>query len=118
MGVLTNILSKIFGNKYERDLQEVAPFVELIKEEYDNGADATVGSMLRIDKEISYPVDFENPREKRGGNVWQHLRSFRKALFDRIKMEDLQIEGEWVDIATDWLYMLPAWKRKQIEVVE
>ena len=34
MGVLTSILSKIFGNKYERDLQEVAPFVELIKEEY------------------------------------------------------------------------------------
>ncbi len=34
MGVLTSILSKIFGNKYERDLQEIAPFVEKIQEEY------------------------------------------------------------------------------------
>ncbi len=34
MGLLTSILSKIFGNKYERDLQEIAPAVELIKEQY------------------------------------------------------------------------------------
>ncbi len=82
--------------------------LERIKKEYDKGADATVGSMLRIDKETSYPVDFDRPRTKPGGgNVWQHLRTFRNYLFDRIKPEDLQIDGEWVDIATDWMFMLP-----------
>jgi preprotein translocase subunit SecA len=34
MGLLTSILSKIFGNKYERDLQEIAPVIELIKQQY------------------------------------------------------------------------------------
>jgi preprotein translocase subunit SecA len=34
MGLLTSILSKIFGNKYERDLQAVDPDIELIKEQY------------------------------------------------------------------------------------
>lgn len=81
--------------------------IERVKKEYDLGADVTVGSMLRVDKEIEYPVDFENPRENGGGNVWQHLRTFKKKLFDRIRVEDLKIEGEWVNIATDWLFMLP-----------
>ena len=35
MNVLTSILSKLFGNKYERDLNEVAPVAERIKEEYE-----------------------------------------------------------------------------------
>lgn len=78
-----------------------------VKEEYDNGADVTVGSMLRTDKEADYVPDFVNPRQKRGGNVWQHLRTFKKHLFDRIDVEDLKIDGEWVDVATDWQFMLP-----------
>ena len=52
-----------------------------VKDEYDNGADLTVGSMLRLDKEADYPVDFEEPRSW-GSNVWQHLRTFKKYLFD------------------------------------
>ena len=79
-----------------------------IKMEYDNGADVTVGSMLRTDKETNYIADFENPRRKPGGgNVWQHLRSFRKYLFDNIKKEDFLVNGKWIDVATDWVYMLP-----------
>jgi preprotein translocase subunit SecA len=35
MNVINGILSKIFGNKYERDLKEVAPAVEKIMEEYE-----------------------------------------------------------------------------------
>ena len=53
--------------------------------EYARGADVTVGSMLRTDKPADYPVRFDQPREHRGGNVWQHLRSFRKRLFDAIR---------------------------------
>ena len=81
--------------------------LDRIKEEYDQGADVTIGSMLRVDKEKEYPVNLKNPRENRGGNVWQHLRTFRKHLFDRIKIDDLKVDGEWINIATDWLFMLP-----------
>jgi GT2 family glycosyltransferase/SAM-dependent methyltransferase len=84
-----------------------ADVVRLLKQLYTEGADATVGSMLRTDKTAEYPVSFENPRRNRGGNVWQHLRSFRKYLFDRIDPNDLKINGEWIAHNVDWAYMLP-----------
>ncbi len=71
------------------------------------GADVTVGSMIRTDKQARYPVTFDDPRAHRGGNVWQHLRTFRKSLFDRIARADLQLGGDWVDLANDWAFMLP-----------
>ena len=81
--------------------------LERLAAEYDRGADVTVGSMLRTDKPADYPVCFDRPRERRGGNVWQHLRSFRKRLFDAVPDEALRLEGEYVDIANDWAFMLP-----------
>ncbi|MDE0253508.1 MAG: hypothetical protein OYG32_01815 [Rhodospirillaceae bacterium] len=81
--------------------------LERLAAEYRRGADATVGSMLRTDKTADYPVCFERPRARRGGNVWQHLRSFRKWLFDAIPDEALRLDGEYVDLANDWAFMLP-----------
>ena len=52
--------------------------LERLAAAYARGADVTVGSMLRTDKAAEYPVCFDRPRERRGGNVWQYLRSFRK----------------------------------------
>lgn len=75
--------------------------------EYEKGADVTVGSMLRTDKHRTYPVDLRNPRGSRGGNVWQHLRTFRKRLFDAIPDDALRLDGEYVDLANDWAYMIP-----------
>ena len=74
---------------------------------YARGAGLTVGSMLRTDKATEYPVCFDRPRERRGGNVWQHLRSFRKRLFDAVPDEALRLDGEYVDVANDWAFMLP-----------
>ena len=81
--------------------------LERLAAEYARGADVTVGSMLRTDKAADYPVRFDRPRGRRGGNVWQHLRSFRKRLFDAIPDEVLRLDGGYIDIATDWAYMLP-----------
>lgn len=78
-----------------------------IAREYEKGADVTVGSMKRTDKDVVYPVCFDDPRNKRGSNVWQHLRTFKKHLFDNIHEDDLKIDGEWIDIASDWAFMLP-----------
>lgn len=81
--------------------------LDRVAREFENGADVTVGSMLRTDKHVEYQVSFENPRGSRGGNVWQHLRAFRKRLFDALPDHLLRIDGEYVDLASDWAYMLP-----------
>jgi hypothetical protein len=80
---------------------------------YDAGADVTVGSMLRTDKHAEYPVDFREPRRRRGGNVWQHLRTFRKGLFDAVPDDELRLDGEYIDLATDWAFMLPIIERAE-----
>ena len=80
--------------------------LDRVQKEYADGADATVGSMLRLDKEAYYPTNFDNPR-RWDSNVWQHLRTFRKRLFESIAVEDLQIDGQWIDPATDWAFMVP-----------
>ena len=72
-----------------------------VRAEYDDGADLTVGSMLRLDKEAAYAVDFDKPRSW-DSNVWQHLRTFKKYLFDAIDVEDLKVDGEWIDLANEW----------------
>ena len=77
-----------------------------VRAEYEAGADVTVGSMLRLDKEAFYSVDFNKPRSWRS-NVWQHLRTFKKYLFDAIDVEDLKLDGEWIDLANDWAFMVP-----------
>ena len=80
--------------------------LERVRGEYEDGADVTVGSMLRLDKETIYAPNFNNPRWW-DSNVWQHLRTFRKRLFDAIDVEDLKIDGDWIGVATDWAFMVP-----------
>ncbi len=75
--------------------------------EYDGGADLTIGSMLRTDKKVHYPVRLDAPRHHRGGNVWQHLRSFRKGLFDGLPDAVLRVDGEYPELASDWAFMVP-----------
>ena len=87
-----------------------------LTEAYEGGADATVGTMLRTDKATHYPADFENPRLNRGGNVWQHLRSFRKHLFDCVPDAMLKLDGNYVELANDWAYMLPIIERADCPV--
>jgi broad specificity phosphatase PhoE/glycosyltransferase involved in cell wall biosynthesis len=84
-----------------------ADVAERVFAAHRGGADATVGSMLRTDKHCDYPVVLEEPRHNRGGNCWQHLRTFRKRLFDAIPDHELRIDGHYVDIAVDWAFMLP-----------
>lgn len=75
--------------------------------EYERGADVTVGSMLRTDKQVEYPAELADPRGRRGGNVWQHLRTFRKRLFDAVPDDALRLDGRYIDVARDWAFMIP-----------
>lgn len=81
--------------------------LDVLDAAYSDGADLTVGSMCRTDKKAHYPACFERPRDHRGGNVWQHLRSFRKSLFDAVPDACLRLDGDYVDLASDWALMLP-----------
>lgn len=78
-----------------------------LREKYQQGADLTVGSMIRTDKSCDYPVIFEDVRNARGGNVWQHLRTFRKYLFDAIPESYFKIDTGWIPFAEDWAFMIP-----------
>lgn len=90
------------------DDELIGPHVlERLTARYAEGADCTIGSMLRTDKEAAYPVILNEPRKARGGNVWQHLRSFKKQLFDRIPDHELRHRGSYFDLAVDWAFMLP-----------
>lgn len=81
--------------------------LEELHRAYSEGADLTVGSMVRTDKHADYPANFSDLHASRGGNIWQHLRSFRKRLFDRIPDWRLRLDGGYVSVCVDWAFMLP-----------
>ena len=81
--------------------------ISTIRKYYSKGADLTVGSMIRTDKICDYPADFAGARYKRGGNVWQHVRTFRKYLFDSVPKSYFIIDNSWIQYADDWAFMLP-----------
>jgi len=59
-------------------------------------ADVVIGKMYRTDKlhaHYKYTPNFINPRLY-GGNVWQHIRSFKKYFFDSLSFEDLKIPNK------------------------
>ncbi len=59
-------------------------------------ADVVIGKMFRTDKihaHYKYTPNFVNPRLY-GGNVWQHVRTFKKYLFDSLGFEDLKIPSK------------------------
>jgi GT2 family glycosyltransferase/SAM-dependent methyltransferase len=84
-----------------------ADVIDQLKKAYNEEADLTVGSMIRTDKWCDYKATFADPRRARGGNVWQHLRSFRKFLFDSIPESYLKIGDTWIPYAEDWAFMIP-----------
>ncbi len=67
----------------------------------------------RIQAHYRYPVDFMRPRE-RGGNVWQHLKSFKKYLFDSVPLSYFKHKGDeklsanrWFETVDDYAMMVP-----------
>lgn len=85
--------------------------LQALAKEYEAGADLTVGSMVRTDKPADYPASFGDLHASRGGAVWQHLRSFRKSLFDAIPDWRLRLDGNYVEICVDWAFMVPIAER-------
>lgn len=73
-----------------------------------DGADVVLAAMFRPDKPCKlYKPDFHAPRERWGGDVWIHLRAFRKRLFDELPDDALRVDGAWIPHCTDYATMIP-----------
>ena len=84
--------------------------IEIIVNEFNNGADVTCGNCIRYDKPLKmYRIQsFDNVWERDGDNIWLHPKCFRRSLFDMIDIEkDLKVNGEYLDVNTDFAFMLP-----------
>jgi glycosyltransferase involved in cell wall biosynthesis len=82
--------------------------VSMLREKWVFGHDVILGGVFRPDKPLKlYSPSFDDIRRKWGGDVWIHLRSFRKRLFDAIPDEVLQIDGDWIGECTDYATMIP-----------
>jgi hypothetical protein len=76
------------------------------------GHDVILGAMFRPDKPLkAYHPDFTNPRARWGGEVWIHLRYFRRSLLDSVPDTDLQFDGQWIDQCEDYATMIPIVER-------
>lgn len=72
------------------------------------GCDVVLGAMFRPDKPLKiYHPGFDAPRTRWGDEVWVHLRSFRKKLFDLLPDDALQLDGSWIEHCTDYATMIP-----------
>jgi hypothetical protein len=78
-----------------------------VRDVFADGIEVAVGGMLRLDKHQSYPVDFQNPRTNRGGNVWQHLKCFRKRCIEVVPIEMFKLDNKFIHDEDDWALMLP-----------
>jgi hypothetical protein len=54
-----------------------------------------------------YRPNFETPRESFGGDVWIHMRAFKKRLFDLLPDDALQLDGSWLEHCEDYAMMIP-----------
>ncbi len=63
-----------------------------------------------------YAPSFDRVRETYGGDVWIHLRAFRKALFDALPDTMFQIDGVDVGMLEDYAIMIPLVERARAPI--
>lgn len=89
--------------------------VERLRHSVDLGVDLINGAMFRPDKPLHlYEPNYASARETGGGNVWGHLRAFKKSLFEQVPKDYFQIDGFWVDDVSDYAIMLPMAELAQV----
>ena len=83
--------------------------IHIIIDKFKNGADYVCGNNIRYDKPLKkYQVTgFDKLWERNGDNIWLHPICFKKALFNKVNPNDMKIDGEWINICTDFAYAVP-----------
>ena len=89
------------------DALMVNDVVDRVWAAWQDGADLINAPMFRPDKPLHlYPVNYREPRSRGGGNVWAHLRGFRKSLFEKVPTR-AWLDAPAVDCLSDFLTMVP-----------
>lgn len=83
--------------------------VSKLKQKTADGHDLIQAGVFRPDKPLKQykPVYSSNIRHEYGNDSWSHLRSFKKALFDKIPESYFQINEKWIEECTDYATMIP-----------
>lgn len=83
--------------------------VSKLRQKLNEGYDLIQAGVFRPDKPIKqYKPEYSgNIRHEYGNDSWSHLRSFKKALFDKIPESYFQINGKWIEECTDYATMIP-----------
>ena len=81
--------------------------------------DVVVGRVhqtYRLQPHYRYPANFYSPRKTNGGNVYQHLKTFKKYLFDSIPLtyfkhsivDKVRLNNNpWIESCDDYAFMIP-----------
>lgn len=81
--------------------------------------DVVVGRVhqtYRLQPHYRYPANFYSPRKTNGGNVYQHLKTFKKYLFDSVPLtyfksnyiDKVQLNNNpWIESCDDYAFMIP-----------
>ncbi len=83
-------------------------FISCIYKQYLRGHDLVSTQCLKMGKGIlPCEIDYSSPRNKRMGDVWEHARTFKKYMFDRIDEEDFLRDGKYIDVFNELTFMVP-----------
>lgn len=64
MSIVNKVLGLFLGNKYERDIKEISPYVELIIKEYEKLKDLTNDQLRELSKELKTEIHRETEPEE------------------------------------------------------
>jgi len=82
--------------------------LQRLRLEWLDGAEVIFGEMYRKDKALkTYPIKLKDLGKPSAGNVWKHLRSFRKRLFQGIPRDYFFNEGRPIEHCNDFASMIP-----------
>lgn len=83
-----------------------------LKAAQSEGVDVLWGAMFRPDKPLKvYRPDPLAVGLPCAGDVWTHLRAFKKSLFESVPESEFKINGEWIAECTDYATMVPMARR-------
>ncbi len=109
MSIITNVLTKFFGNKYERDLKELSPYVEAINNEYKDLQSLTNDELRNKTKELKrtiydFIVDENNEIKKLKEKAEQETDIIKKeSLYDEIDKLEKQIDEKLEEVLNELL---------------
>ncbi len=81
----------------------------ILKHSQQLGHDLVWAGPFRPEKPCKsyHPLRHAKPAMLGGDDVWIHLRSFRRDIYDKIDQERLKTDGSWIGECTDYALMIP-----------